>query len=88
MNVSNKSYSKEGVNKYKLYCKQCVNDAKQHIINTNVLIQTKEQREMWEDPAVDGIYDHQNGLVASTTCVGRRRAYWKIYFVYNKLSFS
>ena len=41
MNVSNKIYSTEGVNKYELYCKQCVNDAQQHIINTNVLRQTK-----------------------------------------------
>jgi len=87
MNVSNTIYSTEGVNKYELYCKQCVNDAKQHIINTSVLTQPKN-REMWEDSAVDGIYEHQNGLVASTTWVGRRRAYWKIYFMYNKLSFS
>lgn len=87
MNVSNKIYSIVGVYKYELYWKQCVNDAKEHIINTNVHIQTKGQR-MWEDPAVDGIYEHQNGFVVPTTRVGRRRAYWKIYFVYNNLSFS
>jgi hypothetical protein len=46
MYVSNKIYITEGINKYELYCKQCVNDAKQHIINTNVLIQTKGQRDM------------------------------------------
>jgi len=44
MNVSNKIYSIVGVYKYELYWKQCVNDAKEHIINTNVHIQTKGQR--------------------------------------------
>lgn len=60
--------------------------------NSTLSIQTyldkPKDREMWEDPAVYGIYENQNGLVAPTTWVGRRRAYWKIYFVYNKLSFS
>ena len=86
MNVSNKSCSTEGVNKYELYCKQCVYDAKQHITIWMYLHKPKD-REMWEDPAVERIYEHQNGLVAPTTRVGRRGAYWKIYFVYNKLSF-
>lgn len=42
MNVSNTIYSTEGVNKYELYCKRCVNDTKQDIINTSALTQTKE----------------------------------------------
>lgn len=53
--------------------------------NSTLSIQTylykPKDREIWEDPAVDGIYEHQTGLVALTTWVGRRRAYWKIYFV-------
>ena len=60
--------------------------------NSTLSIQTylyiPKNRQMWEDSAVDGIYEHQNGFVASTTWVGRRRAYWKIHFMYNKLSSS
>lgn len=58
--------------------------------NSTLSIQTylhkPKDREMWEDPAVDGIYEHQNGLVAPTTSDGRR-TYWKIYCLYNKLLF-
>jgi hypothetical protein len=57
-------------------------------LSTQVYLHKPKNREMWEDSAVDRIYEHQNGLVASTTWVGRRRAYWKIYFMYNKLPFS